>query len=692
MISFLTTIVYLSITRTVYACDVFNDLKGCFDDVFGDIGDIANHVKGALDPLFNDIGNQIGAVTGDVVREMGSTFNDLGNQIGAVTDDVVDGVESMFEDIEQGVTGIAGEIESLFVGSSCETKGETLLNDAGPIPASNGNLVGHIPIKDTMVYRMEVQINSLPSWNSGWHSVFHCGDGDRVRMPIIKLNMDPKINGFYVRFSNDENWDSGLDHSFDLHAGQSYKLTIQVTQTGIMLWINDQRYYAGNFPSHSLIDSIPCYVGDPWFPAADVVISNLHIYQKYEVCKLTNHIGTALTSTFETVSSVTNDAIGTVDDHISAIGDELDEIVNKIGNLPQELLEALSSVFSFDLDNIINDDVKSLANTLETCIDSLSPLNVLQGLESVMNEIIPLDVLNDIDDTMKDMAYTIIAIPLSQNKDSMAVIEHACGSIDAVLAVAEDYFSSLSSGSRRRMQTNNATMPTRRGLLEKECTKDVDGVFCVKWNFEHYINNLLNTDYQRGLNAWPGMIPNQTDWANANTIANYKAIKNSFSTLSTLMSSIATVISTVDLGKLDWAESGPVLLGKVQFWLYIGSTVCRFPADIFTIALEYADLHNGYIVASRSAKIMHNSDAILHNQLELRDMISKINRRRMIGFETESNMIRFEMNIEELLIKAGVVLFIAVISGLFIGLSIGYFVWNKKSSNVETGLIAESSL
>merc|ERR1719384_1299666 len=89
---------------------------------------------------------------------------------------------------------------------------------------------------------------------------------------------------------------------------------------------------------------------------------------------------------------------------------------------------------------------------------------------------------------------------------------------------------------------------------------------------------------------------------------------------------------------------------------------------------------------------------ILHNQLELRGMIKKIDdkiddhsrsKRRMI--ESQSNMIRFEMSIGELLMKTVGLIFVGVALTLFIGLC----VWKKQSlpfngSNVEARLLDEA--
>jgi len=392
------------------------------------------------------------------------------------------------------------------------------------------------------------------------------------------------------------------------------------------------------------------------------------------------------------------------DDIFCQIGEGFEDVADNIGNLPQlilsEILNALADVFEFDLSDIIDEDVISLANSLETCVDSLSPLNALDGLDGIIDEMfddnIVLDAIDNLNDEMMSTAYKIIAIPLSQNKDVLAVIERGCGSIDVVLNVTDNFFSSL------RMQTNGTSISTKRRLmnLEKKCKKDKDDKFCLKWDYKPYINDPYydNSAYKQQLDAWSHMIPDKEDWVAADTIANYKAIKNAYSISSSFVQAVIDVYSKIPGNGFAVVES---TMNVALFFLQLAAKMLQRPADIFGFALEYADMHNGYIAGSRQQKIMHNSDFILQNQLELRDMIKKIDdhhhdssksKRRMIESESQSNKIRFEMSIEELVMKIVGLIFVGVALTLLIGLC----VWKKKNlpsddSNVKTstGLMSD---
>merc|ERR1712129_423354 len=98
---------------------------------------------------------------------------------------------------------------------------------------------------------------------------------------------------------------------------------------------------------------------------------------------------------------------------------------------------------------------------------------------------------------------------------------------------------------------------------------------------------------------------------------------------------------------------------------------------------EIAAMHEEEIMESQVEVILSNSEALLQNQLALRDMITT--RRRLIDDEAKNDhafddkpndMIKFELSIDEI-IKVSVFASLLVFVGLLFGLSIGYCVWRK---------------
>merc|ERR1712204_146591 len=115
-------------------------------------------------------------------------------------------------------------------------------------------------------------------------------------------------------------------------------------------------------------------------------------------------------------------------------------------------------------------------------VTSLSPLNSFQGLADKMNPMssLPVDLsaVTDIIHNAEDLAYLLIAIPLSANADTIALIEHVASQVDVVLDAAETFFAGLRT--RRRMQeTDETSQTTQRRLVESGCDKDIDGTFCI---------------------------------------------------------------------------------------------------------------------------------------------------------------------------------------------------------------------
>merc|ERR1712129_640745 len=123
----------------------------------------------------------------------------------------------------------------------------------------------------------------------------------------------------------------------------------------------------------------------------------------------------------------------------------------------------------------------------------------------------------------------------------------------------------------------------------------------------------------------------------------------------------------------------------------MGALVCYVINAMFTVpdailghALEIAAMHEEEIMESQVEVILSNSEALLQNQLALRDMITT--RRRLIDDEAKNDhafdvkpndKIKFELSIDEIIVKVSVFASLFVFVGLLFGLSIGYCVWKQ---------------
>merc|ERR1712152_104789 len=99
-----------------------------------------------------------------------------------------------------------------------------------------GDVIGRLDIYQNMHFEMDVLIKSFPDHN-GWVSIFHCGQDDYQRFPGIWIHKNAKI-GFYIRFSDQDDWDRGTGTFDDLVVNQWYHLEIDVTETSFRVTVD----------------------------------------------------------------------------------------------------------------------------------------------------------------------------------------------------------------------------------------------------------------------------------------------------------------------------------------------------------------------------------------------------------------------------------------------------------------------
>merc|ERR1712129_218513 len=331
-------------------------------------------------------------------------------------------------------------------------------------------------------------------------------------------------------------------------------------------------------------------------------------------------------------TSVIKNEIDGIATQVTEMEDDLMAIAAELEKLPEHVL-ALLNVFPFDLVNTVTNEVKNLMSTLKNIVTSLSPLNSFQGLADKMNPMssLPVDLsaVTDIIHNAEDLAYLLIAIPLSANADTVALIEHVAGQVDVVLDAAETFFAGL--GTRRRMQDKKENSQTgKRRLVETGCNKDIDGTFCIPATFVWPIDASGSGDYDRSINAWPDLITDVRQSLDLNKQALYKELQLSFRQINTVLEPICNVINTPE------GEPGATLdVDDVAVACYVINGMFTVPDAILGHALEIAAMHEEEIMESQVEVIQSNSEAIIQNQLALRDMITT--RRRLIDDEAKND-------------------------------------------------------
>ena len=137
-----------------------------------------------------------------------------------------------------------------------------------------------------MRLEMEIEITSFRS--SGWSNIFHCGNGDQERYPAISISSSGE--GFDVRFSDHDNWNSGWNTKATT-TNKWYYLMVDITQstftvTVIGRMIGEEKHNVSK-SRHDTFDNVVCYLSNPWSDAADVLVMNLKYYSLKGLCIFT---------------------------------------------------------------------------------------------------------------------------------------------------------------------------------------------------------------------------------------------------------------------------------------------------------------------------------------------------------------------------------------------------------------------
>merc|ERR1719348_1518648 len=118
---------------------------------------------------------------------------------------------------------------------------------------------------------MDVVVHSFPG---GWASIFHCGSSNNIRSPGIWLNKES--TGFGFRWDTISQTNVAVNSGSGLVIGETNHLQYDVTQGTLKITLNGEVLLERtDLSQHKTYDNMVCYASDPWYPAADVTISNL---------------------------------------------------------------------------------------------------------------------------------------------------------------------------------------------------------------------------------------------------------------------------------------------------------------------------------------------------------------------------------------------------------------------------------
>ena len=72
-------------------------------------------------------------------------------------------------------------------------------------------------------------------------------------------------------------WNNGPLGTGPIEVEKTYHVQLDITESRMIVSVNGDVRYDEPKDAHPLSESIPCYVGNPWFTPADAEISNLLI-------------------------------------------------------------------------------------------------------------------------------------------------------------------------------------------------------------------------------------------------------------------------------------------------------------------------------------------------------------------------------------------------------------------------------
>jgi len=113
---------------------------------------------------------------------------------------------------------------------------------------------------------------------SGWGSILHIGYENAERIPGIWLQ--PGTRKLHVRLSEITDSNSGQDPDDELELNKTYRIKFECIETEVSLYIDGKRKTWRDGVIHKTAYLAPIFIGDPWYDAANALVSNLEIKEK----------------------------------------------------------------------------------------------------------------------------------------------------------------------------------------------------------------------------------------------------------------------------------------------------------------------------------------------------------------------------------------------------------------------------
>lgn len=189
---------------------------------------------------------------------------------------------------------------------------EVLYSNPGPIVPSQGSVLTHIDIGDTMHFEMDVVVHS---WPSSYSNIIQCGSADDIRQPGVWINHNSASSmGFLIVWHPESDVETGEA----LELEKTYRLVMDMSQGSFKITVNGEiRWDADDVGAHVTYENMECYVSNPWHAAADVTVTNLLITDG------ATNAPTAVPTAVPTASPIRDCSFLAIDDYIQDCSSEV---------------------------------------------------------------------------------------------------------------------------------------------------------------------------------------------------------------------------------------------------------------------------------------------------------------------------------------------------------------------------------
>ena len=144
---------------------------------------------------------------------------------------------------------------------------------AGPVVASKGNQVATVDSLHTYELAFTMELASDWSVTGSWQSILHIGDTDNQRLPGLWFRWD----GALTVIQSDAYMNRLVDVEFysEFQAGETYEIEIVVQNNQMTVHVDGALVGTGSGSATYAATDMAVYVGDPWFDAAKVTLSDI---------------------------------------------------------------------------------------------------------------------------------------------------------------------------------------------------------------------------------------------------------------------------------------------------------------------------------------------------------------------------------------------------------------------------------